>query len=264
MIHRLGRRLHNFYEHHEKSFRTEIVLVPVLVMGLKLFESSLDKFSTTEKIVFIIGASLLGYVIGLIILTIIGDFIWRKFLFKFSDLYPYHGTYIQVRGAEGRGFAISRIVVNYKKGTFQYRGVAFDDSGRESLAAWDSKLVHHDEIDRHPVLYFAGNSKISKEPKYDINTFDTKVYSIMLFTGERSFRGAGFDFRRLRNRGEDHNVSFPIAGHKVDDRAMDEYGIDPRILLDLPLTVYPKDKDAIRAYAVDCELLPQGPPAAAE
>lgn len=255
MRRKLGLRLHDFYENHEKAFRTEIILVPILVLAIKLFENRLFSSSPGWSILFIIGISLLCYLVGILIITLLGDFIWRKFLFRYSNLYDYRGVYVQTTGADGRTFAVSRIFVNYSKGKYIYRGVAFNADTKECAAAWESELSYSDKIGNDPVLYFTGNSSICHKVSYDNAAFDYKVYSILCFTAAYTFRGAGFDFKRRDNSDTDYKDTFPIKGFKVDDRAMFQYGISDKILLDNPVAVYPQDRDAILKYALDADLI---------
>lgn len=248
MMRKLGRKLHDFYEDHEKSLRTELILIPILVLTIKMFEDNFDQYGAAVSIIYIISISLACYLIGIMILTMIGDFLWRRFLFRFNELYDYRGVYVQVTGAGNRTFAISRIFINYSTGKFMYRGIAFNIDTFEQAASWQSELSYFDVIDNHRVLYFTGVSIIKEMNEYDPKLFPSRVFSILCFTSSGTFNGAGFDFQR-RDIGDHVRDTFPLIGYRIDERAMKQYCVDDKLLLDIPLVIYQKDKDAIKKYA---------------
>lgn len=107
-------RIGYFLEHHERSFRTEIILVPALVIAIKLAIDVLPKWSTAGKIFATIGLALVFYFVGLVIIIVVGDAFAHRIARKINRLKRFEGYFLQNRGYPHRERAIARIFFDHK------------------------------------------------------------------------------------------------------------------------------------------------------
>ncbi|HYI40871.1 MAG TPA: hypothetical protein VE053_11190 [Allosphingosinicella sp.] len=245
-------RLGHFLEKHEKAFRTEIILIPALVLSFKFFQEYIDKANSLLQIIYVITVALLCYFLALAFVAIGGDILLRRLAFGLNPAYKLRGVYVQITGAPGREFAVSRIFLNFITGEYIYRGIAYD-SDLCQVAAWQVTLSNTEVIDDDLALYFAGKSIIKKQLNfYEYPLLKNQVFSILYFTGHSQFRGAGFDFRRQGT--VDYRSSFPIAGMRVDNQFLKSRGISSKLLVDV-FHISDQDRRAIKTFAENLKAL---------
>lgn len=234
----LQARLIHFVEEHERSIRTELLLVPILVLSLKLFGDAFHSSPWWLQVAFVIGASLASYIASLFILIVIGDAFWNWVAQKISPLKKFCGIYVQRTGADGRQWAISRFYYDSKRKKFVYRGIAYaGEKPYPPAASWDQIITHHSESDSRTVVLVSGKSIISDQREFDPDIFENPVFSVLYFTGDSKFRGAGFDCASLG----DYRADFPISGSKVDKTYLSKMNIDLNLLRKV-ITISDRDR----------------------
>jgi hypothetical protein len=243
----LRERIGYFLNNHERSFRTEIILVPALVISIKVFSDILSFLPLAWQLIGTIFISLFLYICGMFVILVIGDKVWHRVIRKANPIDRYQGVFYQNKGAGKRERAVSRIFYDERRDQYIYRGIAYDSAGK-AAAAWEMKLSNYERIDGDLVLYFVGRSTISQElNEYKPSKFELHVFVILFFSGRFKFRGGGFDFLRKADQDDDRS-SFPIAGTKLDEDYLESHCISKNVLVDF-FGISEQDRSKIFQYS---------------